>query len=127
MNHRETRPGSLGPWCGCCLMAVLVACSGGTSAVDPAGNGEDEPWDETTEAGGKSGGTGGQAGPTTGASVPIAPVLHRLNRTELSHALRDLLGSDRSLLADLPADNITNGFDNVGDGLSVSSTHVDVA
>jgi hypothetical protein len=54
---------------------------------------------------------------------PGRPVIHRLNRTEYSNAVRDLLALDtdavdiRSLL---PADESAYGFDNVGAVLSAS-------
>jgi mono/diheme cytochrome c family protein len=54
---------------------------------------------------------------------PGRPVVHRLNRTEYSNAVRDLLALDmgavdiRSLL---PADSSAYGFDNVGEVLSAS-------
>ena len=49
--------------------------------------------------------------------------LHRLNRTEYQHAIRDLLGVegiDMGLL--LPADDSSRGFDNIGGALKLSST-----
>ena len=54
---------------------------------------------------------------------PGRPVVHRLNRTEYSNAVRDLLALDmtavdiRSLL---PADSSAYGFDNVGEALTAS-------
>ena len=54
---------------------------------------------------------------------PGRPVIHRLNRTEYTNAIRDLLAMDmeaidiRSLL---PADDSGYGFDNIGDVLTVS-------
>ena len=44
---------------------------------------------------------------------------HRLNRSEYSNAIRDLLGVQVDAAALLPADN-SGGFDNLGDLLSVS-------
>lgn len=44
---------------------------------------------------------------------------HRLNRSEYSNAVRDLLGVEIDAAALLPADN-SGGFDNLGDLLSVS-------
>ncbi len=48
------------------------------------------------------------------------PVIRRLNRTEYSNAVRDLLAFDVPLSAELPDDGIAGGFDNIGDALSVS-------
>jgi hypothetical protein len=52
----------------------------------------------------------------------VAPSLHRLNRTEYAHAVRDLLNLDVDVTLMLPGDQSTDGFDNVADGLSVSPT-----
>ncbi|MFT5410508.1 MAG: hypothetical protein ACI9NC_003239, partial [Verrucomicrobiales bacterium] len=47
--------------------------------------------------------------------------LRRLNRTEYEHTLHDLLGIDQPLKDLLPEDSSVQGFDNVADGLSISS------
>lgn len=54
----------------------------------------------------------GEAGRTT---------YRRLNRTEYENTICDLLGIDTELRELLPADSSAAGFDNVGDGLRVSS------
>src|SRR5207247_378740 len=54
---------------------------------------------------------------------PGRPVIHRLNRTEYSNAVRDLLGIDTEAIdvkTLLPADESAQGFDNIGSALSVS-------
>jgi hypothetical protein len=51
---------------------------------------------------------------------PAAPVIHRLNRTEYSNAVRDLLGVEIDAAAYLPPDNVVEGFDNMAEGLTVS-------
>lgn len=48
------------------------------------------------------------------------PVIQRLNRTEYSNAIRDLLAIDLPLAAELPQDGIAGGFDNIADALSMS-------
>ena len=53
-------------------------------------------------------------------SDPGAPALHRLNRTEYSNAIRDLLALDVDVSALLPPDDSTAGFDNIADVLGVS-------
>lgn len=50
---------------------------------------------------------------------PIA--LRRLNRIEYQFTVRDLLGIETPLAEDLPEDGQVQGFDNVADGLSLSS------
>src|SRR5205814_9722424 len=54
------------------------------------------------------------------APNPGRPVLHRLNRTEYSNAIRDLLALDIDGKALLPGDDSGYGFDNIGDVLKVS-------
>jgi hypothetical protein len=51
---------------------------------------------------------------------PGRPVVHRLNRSEYTNAIRDLLALDIDAGSLLPADNSNYGFDNIGDALSVS-------
>ena len=46
--------------------------------------------------------------------------LHRLNRTEYGNAVRDLLGIDVDVASLLPADDESDGFDNIADVLKVS-------
>jgi hypothetical protein len=48
------------------------------------------------------------------------PVIHRLNRTEYANAIRDLLGLQLPLAAELPQDQSAAGFDNIADALSLS-------
>jgi hypothetical protein len=59
---------------------------------------------------------------TTAAAHPYAgrPVLHRLNRSEYSAAIRDLLALDMDVSALLPPDDSAFGFDNISDMLGVS-------
>lgn len=45
---------------------------------------------------------------------------HRLNRTEYSNTIRDLLGVRFRAERDFPADDSADGFDNIGDVLTVS-------
>ena len=51
---------------------------------------------------------------------PGRPVLHRLNRVEYTHAVRDLLAVDIDGNTLLPADDSRYGFDNIGEVLTVS-------
>ncbi len=48
------------------------------------------------------------------------PGLHRLNRTEYSNVIRDLLGMDIDATKFLPPDDSTRGFDNIAGALQVS-------
>jgi Protein of unknown function (DUF1592)/Protein of unknown function (DUF1588)/Protein of unknown function (DUF1587)/Protein of unknown function (DUF1595)/Protein of unknown function (DUF1585) len=60
----------------------------------------------------------------TAATHPHAgrPALHRLNRTEYANSIRDLLGVQVDVSAMLPPDDMSHGFDNMADVLTVSPT-----
>ena len=61
----------------------------------------------------------------SGALPPAAlaaPALHRLNRTEYTNAIRDLLDLELDVTTLLPGDGSSDGFDNIADSLSVSPT-----
>jgi hypothetical protein len=51
---------------------------------------------------------------------PGVTALHRLNRTEYANAVRDLLDLDVNVTTLLPADDASEGFDNIADVLGVS-------
>ncbi len=51
---------------------------------------------------------------------PGRPTLHRLNRAEYANVIRDLLALDVDVTTLLPADELSHGFDNIGDALGVS-------
>ena len=51
---------------------------------------------------------------------PGSTGLHRLNRTEYTNAIRDLLAIDVDGSTLLPADDSSEGFDNIADALAVS-------
>src|SRR6266571_1064416 len=51
---------------------------------------------------------------------PGRPAIRRLNRTEYANAIRDLFGVDIDADALLPVDEVDQGFDNIGNALSVT-------
>jgi hypothetical protein len=51
---------------------------------------------------------------------PGRPALHRLNRTEYANSIRDLLAVDIDVASLLPPDDMSHGFDNMSDVLTVS-------
>ena len=51
--------------------------------------------------------------------------LHRLNRTEYANAVRDLLALEIDASTLLPADDSSEGFDNIADALAVSPALVE--
>lgn len=46
--------------------------------------------------------------------------IRRLNRTEYNNTIRDLVGVDATPAEDFPSDDVGQGFDNIGDVLSIS-------
>ncbi len=56
---------------------------------------------------------------------PGRPGLHRLNRTEYANVIRDLLDLDVVVSTLLPADDSSEGFDNVAEALAISPALVE--
>ncbi len=56
---------------------------------------------------------------------PGRPGLHRLNRTEYANVIRDLLDLDVDVSTLLPADDSSEGFDNVAEALAISPALVE--
>lgn len=56
---------------------------------------------------------------------PGAVALHRLNRAEYANAMKELFGIDVDAAALLPADDISDGFDNIANVLKVSPSFLD--
>ena len=56
---------------------------------------------------------------------PGRPALHRLNRTEYGNMVRDTLSLDIDVTKLLPPDDMTHGFDNIADVLTISPTLMD--
>ncbi len=52
-------------------------------------------------------------------SRPGRVTMRRLNRTEYDNTVRDLTGLDLQLAKDFPSDDVGNGFDNIGDVLTL--------
>ncbi|HZI80523.1 MAG TPA: DUF1592 domain-containing protein [Vicinamibacterales bacterium] len=59
------------------------------------------------------------------AHVTDSFVLHRLNRKEYRHAVRDLLAVDFDATEVLPADDVAEGFDNIAAALQVSPSFIE--
>ena len=51
---------------------------------------------------------------------PGRTTLHRLNRAEYQHTIRDLVGVDYRADAEFPKDDVSDGFDNIAQTLSLS-------
>ncbi|MCG8649295.1 MAG: DUF1592 domain-containing protein [Pirellulales bacterium] len=54
------------------------------------------------------------------AEHPGRVTIRRLNRVEYNNTIRDLIGLDLQLAGDFPSDDVGDGFDNIGDVLSIS-------
>ncbi len=59
------------------------------------------------------------------APSPGRPILHRLNRTEYANAVRELTGVAIDVASLLPPDDMSQGYDNMSDVLTVSPTLID--
>ena len=57
---------------------------------------------------------------------PGRVTMHRLNRSEYNHTVKDLLGTAQSPADDFPTDDYGYGFDNVSDVLSISPTQLEL-
>ncbi len=56
----------------------------------------------------------------SGPQHPGRVTIRRLNRVEYNNTIRDLVGIDFQPADDFPSDDVGNGFDNIGDVLSIS-------
>jgi hypothetical protein len=112
-------------------LIVAVGCSStgdaGSGAAAGAGG---------TGSGSGTGATSSGGAPVVGGPKPSAEAcaqtqevartpLRRLTRTEYTNSVRDLLNVDVSATLDIPADEVTNGFDNNAAVLTVSSLHAE--
>jgi hypothetical protein len=113
------RPISL--FAGGAALLLLAACTSNTAPGEGAG-----PSGGGSGSGSGAGGGGGTVTPSecSADGVPRT-ALRRLTRFEYANSVRDLLKVDPSPTNDLPADEITNGYDNNAVVLTVSSLHAE--
>jgi len=123
---------------------ALGACSGrvggtvgtGTGAGTGTGTGASGGAVGGNGAAGASGAGGAGAGTTTGtagdgalAACPTTAItptpLRRLTKFEYTNSARNLLNVDTTAVNDLPADEVTDGFNNNAGVLTVSSLHAE--
>jgi pyrimidine deaminase RibD-like protein len=125
------------------LTLALGACSGkvgggsnltGTSAGTGAGAGTGTGGAIGTVGTAGAGQSGGSIGTGAGgdgalASCPTTAItptpLRRLTKFEYTNSVRNLLGVDTTPVNDLPADEVTEGFNNNAGVLTVSSLHAE--
>jgi hypothetical protein len=112
--------GLKGPW----LLALAALALGGCSS---------EPSQAGTPGSGGAGSagsaaTGGTSMVTPPAAAPQVGVvtLRRLNRTEYGNTLRDLTGATTDYGAKFPPENLSFGFDNIGEALTIQPLHVEL-
>jgi hypothetical protein len=115
-----TSPGSAGTTgSGAAGTTSSPGSAGSTSTTGVAGN---TGAGGTTVTTGTAGASGLASCPTTG----ITPTpLRRLTKFEYANSVRNLLGVDTAPVADLPADEVTDGFNNNAGVLTVSSLHAE--
>ena len=113
----------------CVVLPLLFGCTGIMSG-DPKGNTPPATGLGPTQAAGGMGSGGVGAGGTTNtaSSKPEVDVvtLRRLNRTQYTNTLRALTGTTKDYGANFPADDLSFGFDNIGEALTVQPLHVEM-
>lgn len=57
--------------------------------------------------------------------TPGKVTIRRLNRAEYNNTVRDLFGLDLKPAADFPSDDVGEGFDNIGDVLTLTPLHLE--
>jgi hypothetical protein len=111
--------GTTGPGTGAAGTNGSPGAAGSTSTPGAGGN---------TGAGGNAVPTGaaGASGLATCPTTAITPTpLRRLTKFEYANSVRNLLGVDPAPANDLPADEVTDGFNNNAGVLTVSSLHAE--
>ncbi len=103
------------------LLALALSACGSDTESGPGGPGNPNP------GAGGSNNVGGGAGVTPAEAAAEVGVitLRRLNRTEYANTLRDLTGTATDYGKDFPPENLSFGFDNIGEALTVQPLHVE--
>jgi hypothetical protein len=107
------------------LAALALAAGCSFEKKDSVSDGENNG--SGSGSGGSLSGSGGSLSTSTACptrEIPPTP-LRRLTRFEYTNTVRNLLHVDPLAAADLPADEITNSFDNNAGVLTVSSLHAE--
>jgi len=120
----------------CVVLPLLMGCTGVMSGdpnshgsvpatgltPGPAGVGG------TSSVGGASAGGSSTTTTTPQASKPEVDVItiRRLNRTQYTNTLRSLLGTKQDPGSQFPPDDLSFGFDNIGEALSLQPLHIEL-
>lgn len=112
---------------GCLLLPLLTGCTG-IMSNDAPGGGQAPPLGPGPDAGGGTGvpGAGGTTAVTSSKPEVDVTTIRRLNRTEYTNTLRDLTGTTADYGSRFPADNLSFGFDNIGEALTVQPLHIEL-
>jgi Protein of unknown function (DUF1592)/Protein of unknown function (DUF1588)/Protein of unknown function (DUF1595)/Protein of unknown function (DUF1587)/Protein of unknown function (DUF1585) len=111
------------------LCSLLFACTGVMSGT-PGGDGATPGGPGPLQPGGGGGTTtvGGGGTTSTASSKPEVGVMtiRRLNRTQYTNTLGVLTGTKTDPGAKFPADDLSFGFDNIGEALTVQPLHIEL-
>jgi hypothetical protein len=112
----------------CVVLPLLFGCTGVMSG-NPKDGTPATGMGPTQAAGGMgSGGLGaGGTTPVTSSKPEVDVVtIRRLNRTQYSNTLHQLTGTTKDYGANFPADDLSFGFDNIGEALTVQPLHIEM-
>jgi len=101
------------------LASLALAACGSTEDENPASGG--------SGSGGSTavGGSGSVTPPATASQVGLI-TLRRLNRIEYGNTLRDLTGASKHYGQSFPPENLSFGFDNIGEALTIQPLHIEL-
>jgi Protein of unknown function (DUF1592)/Protein of unknown function (DUF1588)/Protein of unknown function (DUF1587)/Protein of unknown function (DUF1595)/Protein of unknown function (DUF1585) len=102
------------------LTSLLLAACSSTNDNGAAGSGGSASGGATS-----AGGTTSVTPPATASQVGLI-TLRRLNRVEYGNTLRDLIGTTKDHGQNFPPENLSFGFDNIGEALTIQPLHVEL-
>jgi hypothetical protein len=111
---------------GCLLLPLLAGCTGVIPTGPEGGSNPPGTTGGTNGGGGGGTGVGGTTGPASSKPEVDVMTIRRLNRTEYTNTLRALLGTAEDHGAKFPEDNLSFGFDNIGEALTVQPLHIEM-
>jgi hypothetical protein len=92
----------------------------------PPGGGNAPGSGGSTGSGGMMIGNGGTTMVTSSKPEVDVMTIRRLNRTQYTNTVRKLTGTKQDLGSKFPADDLSFGFDNIGEALTVQSLHIEM-
>ena len=109
-----------------CLLATLLLGCTGIMSGDPNGGAVPPTGLGSAGSAGSSSGTGGSTAAASSKPEVDVMTIRRLNRTEYTNTLRALTATSEDHGAKFPADNLSFGFDNIGEALTVQPLHIEM-